>query len=53
MRENLVFLKNIHTFFLKCNYFSNSFATFEQPYVISMEMKKHDVLVTAFNCRAV
>ena len=31
MRENLVFVKTIHTFSLKCNYFSNSFATFEQP----------------------
>ena len=30
--ENLVFVKSIHTFFLKFNYFSNILATFEQPY---------------------
>ena len=30
MRENIVFVKNIDTFFLKCIYFSNSFAIFEQ-----------------------
>ena len=33
MTENLVFVKSIHAFFLKYNYFSNSFATFVQPYM--------------------
>ena len=34
MRENVAFVKDIHAFFLKCNYFSNSFATFKQPQII-------------------
>ena len=34
MRENAAFVKNIHAFFLKCNYFSNSFATFKQPQIV-------------------
>ena len=41
MRENLVFVKIIHIFFLKCN-FSNSFATFEQSYIVSDITAKYE-----------
>ena len=38
MRENAAFVKNIHAFFLKCNYFSNSFATFKQPQIVGRRL---------------
>ena len=33
LRENAVFVKNIHTFLWKGNYYSKRFATFDQPYL--------------------
>ena len=53
MRENLVFVKNIHTFFLKCNYISNNFGTFEQPYMATsmqteINIKKWNRFISLF-----
>ena len=47
MRENLVFVKNICIFFLKCNYISNSLATFEQPW---KDETRLDLRETSLKC---